>query len=66
MSELPKHGSPRDRGSADRYYQRPYEPHYYPAGTYKGHRVVEKDMSKQQIAEYTKGWEEETDRKDWG
>ena len=60
------HGCPRDRGSADRYYQRPYEPHYYPAGTYKGHRVVEKDMSKQQISEYKKGWEEETDRKDWG
>ena len=31
-----KNGSPRDRGSADRYYGRPYDPHYYPYGTGKG------------------------------
>lgn len=59
-------GSPRDRGSADRYYGRLFEPHYYPNGTYKGHRVTEKDMSPEQVSEYTLGWEEETDRKDWG
>jgi len=28
--KLPKHGSPQDRGSADRYYGRPYDPHFYP------------------------------------
>ena len=28
-----KHGSPYDRGSADRYYGRGSEPHYYPHGT---------------------------------
>ena len=27
------HGSPKDRGSADRYYGRPFEPHWYPQGT---------------------------------
>tara|TARA_R100000664_G_scaffold34229_2_gene55379 strand:- start:4661 stop:4861 length:201 start_codon:yes stop_codon:yes gene_type:complete len=60
-----EHGSPRDRGSADRYYGRLFEPHYYPNGTYKGRRVTENDMSPEQVSEYTLGWEEETDRKDW-
>ena len=34
------HGSPFDRGSADSYYGRPRDPHCYPAGTYKGDKVV--------------------------
>ena len=34
-----KHGSPTDRGSADRYYGRPYDPHWYPEGTGNGKRV---------------------------
>ena len=63
---LPDHGSPKDRGSADRYYGRCCEPHYYPEGTYKGYRVCEQDMTFEQISEYTLGWNEETDKKDWG
>ena len=59
-------GSPRDRGSADRYYGRLFEPHYYPSGTYKGYRVTKNEMSPEQVSEYTLGWEEETARKDWG
>ena len=59
-------GSPRDRGSADRYYGRPYDPHYYPYGTGKGVRVHQIFMTEQQIAEYKDGWDNEEDRKDWG
>ena len=42
---LTGHGSPSDRGSADAYYGRPYDPHYWPEGTYKGTRVSAKDMT---------------------
>jgi hypothetical protein len=34
-----KHGGAFDRGSADSYYHRPMDPHYYPEGTYNGDRV---------------------------
>ena len=57
-------GSPEDRGSADRYYGRSYKPHYYPNGTYKGPRVT--DLTPTQHAEYKRGWDNETNRKDWG
>ena len=35
----PKHGGPLDRGSADRYYGRPFDPHFWQEGTYIGKRV---------------------------
>jgi len=60
------HGSPMDRGSADRYYGRPFNPHWYPEGTYKGSRVELQDMTADEIVAYTKGFNEEEDRKDWG
>ena len=61
-----KHGSPRDRGSADRYYGRSYSPHWYPAGTGKGSRIELRDMSADEIVAYIKGYNEEENRKDWG
>jgi len=66
MIDLPKHGSPMDRGSADRYYGRPYEPHWFPNGTAYHPRITVELMSEKQIAEYRYGWEHEVDRKDWG
>ena len=60
-----KHGSPLDRGSADRYYGRPRDPHYWPMGTYKGIRIDEDQMTPMQIAEYDFGYANETDRKEW-
>ena len=62
-------GSPYDRGGADSYYGRPFDPHYYPKGTYKGTRVEMKDMTPEEIVAYTKGFndnEEAGDKKDWG
>ena len=60
------HGSPADRGGADRYYGRPYNPHYYPEGTYVGERIVPPQMTEAQIEEYHNAFRQEEDRKDWG
>lgn len=62
-------GSPYDRGGADSYYRRPFNPHYWPQGTYKGTVVEMKDMTPQEIVAYTKGFndnEEADNFKDWG
>lgn len=60
-----KSGSPADRGSADAYYGREYDPHYWPEGTHKGTRVEKEDMTEQQIEEYTYAYNNEDDRKQW-
>ncbi len=54
--------SPQDRGSADRYYGRQYNPHYI---LDSGETVNIDKMTEEQIAEYRQGYEEETDRKEW-
>ena len=64
-----KPGSPEDRGSADRYYGRPYDPHYhlkYHSRT-RGYvlRVDSKRMTAEEIAEYDKGYHGETGEKVW-
>jgi hypothetical protein len=50
-----RHGGPFDRGSADSYYQRGYEPHFY-----RGHtgdrRVEEADMTPEEIEAYSAGY----------
>lgn len=63
------HGSPFDRGSADSYYGRPQDPHWYPAGTYKGDKITAKDMSLAEMRAYFAGYEYNErfgDKKDWG
>lgn len=60
-----KHGSPYDRGSADAYYGRLSNPHYWPEGTYMGEKVSHEDMTAEQIEEYYDGYDNETDRKEW-
>ena len=62
---IPLHGSPQDRGSADRYYQRSFDPHYWPHGTYKGERVEKDNMTVGEIEAYRYGWDNEEDRKEW-
>lgn len=59
------HGSPYDRGSADYYYGRPHNPHWYPEGSYRGKRIEEADMTVEEIQAYDAGYEEETERKNW-
>ena len=63
------HGSPFDRGSADSYYHRRRNPHYYEKGTYTSKLVEIEDMSLEEIAEYHAGYdynEELGNKKDWG
>lgn len=65
VCDLPPHGSPADRGSADRYYGRPCYPHYYPNGTGVGQRIELPFMTQQQVEEYTDAWEKEESRKEY-
>ena len=69
MSNYPNwNGSPYDRGSADAWYERPYNPHKYPQGTYKCEPVALTDPN--EVAAYKAGYEETYSdpkmRKDWG
>ena len=62
-----EHGSCFDRGSADSYYHRPREPHYWPEGTGHGTKVTE--LTVEQLEAYHAGydWNEQYgDKKDWG
>lgn len=52
---------PYDRGSADAYYHREAEPHYYS----NGWRIPASEMTEYQIASYHRGYAEEYDRKDY-
>lgn len=61
-----RHGSPYDRGSADRYYGRPFLPHYYKGDSYHSDIVRVDDMTAEEIEAYTAGFDEQNDRKDWG
>jgi hypothetical protein len=69
-----RHGSPYDRGRADSYYRRARSPHYMKNDingyvTFNSARVLENDMTAQQIVEYNLGFddnEQSGNFKDWG
>ena len=52
-----RHGGPFDRGSADSWYDRPREPHYYEAGTGTSHRFEQHSMTSEEIAAYDAGYD---------
>ena len=52
-----RHGGPFDRGAADSYYGRLFEPHYYVGATAVTKRVELADMTAQEIVAYTAGYE---------
>jgi len=63
-----QHGNPFDRGSADSYYGRSRDPHWYPEGSYKGTRVEAEQMSDAQLESYHAGYdynEQFGDKKSW-
>ena len=66
FDKLPTHGSPKDRGSADAYYWRDFDPHWWPQGTGNGIRIEKEDMTPEEIADYREGYHNETERKDYG
>lgn len=51
------HGSPFDRGSADSYYGRPQNPHWYPNGTGNEPRIPSEEMSMKELRAYFAGYE---------
>lgn len=53
-----RHGGPYDRGAADSYYRREYNPHYYVGASYKSQRIEMVDMTEKEIAEYNQGWKD--------
>lgn len=64
-----RHGGPFDRGSADSYYHRPRDPHFYVGGTGTSERVGKEQMTAEEIQAYLAGyqWNEQFgDKKDWG
>jgi hypothetical protein len=50
-----QHGSLFDRGSADSYYSRPRDPHWYPMGSYNGNPVT--DLTQSEREEYLAGYD---------
>ena len=63
-----RHGGPYDRGSADSYYGRDYNPHYYVGDTGSSPRIELKAMTVDEIVAYTAGYEDneaEGNKKQW-
>jgi hypothetical protein len=63
-----RHGGPYDRGAADSYYGRDYNPHYYVGDTYNTPKIELAQMTAQEIVAYTAGYtdnEANGDRKEW-
>jgi hypothetical protein len=64
-----RHGGAFDRGSADSYYGRIRNPHYFVGATYRTEEVSKDNMTKSEIEAYDAGydWNEQFgDKKDWG
>jgi hypothetical protein len=51
-----RHGGPYDRGTADSYYGRDYNPHYFVGDSYNSPRVDLAQMTAYEIAAYTAGF----------
>ena len=63
-----RHGSPFDRGSADSYYGRGCNPHYFLGATYSTPEVKEEAMTPEEIEAYMAGYnynEDCGDKKQW-
>lgn len=62
-----RHGGPFDRGSADNYYRRDFNPHYYVGNTGTSEMIT--DLNEEELKAYTAGYwynEKSGDKKDWG
>lgn len=60
-----RHGGPYDRGSADAYYGRPFDPHYYLGDSYQSTRIEGTHMTEEEHNEYAAGYEEQDDFKQY-
>jgi len=63
-----RHGGPFDRGSADSWYSRPFDPHYYSGDTGTSNRILAVMMTQDQLEAYAAGYEHNEkfgDKKSW-
>lgn len=63
-----RHGGPYDRGQADSYYGREFDPHYYVGDTGNSPRIELLQMTAEEIVAYTAGYrdnEANGDKKEW-
>lgn len=68
LSDRGRHGGPFDRGGADSYYGRGFDPHWWPMGTGRGLKIDLKE-GEPGYDEYVAGFEENQEArnfKDWG
>jgi hypothetical protein len=62
--EFTRHGGAYDRGQADKYYGRAFAPHFYKGDSLQSELITNLDA--EALAAYTKGYNEQTDQKDYG
>jgi hypothetical protein len=63
-----RHGGPYDRGSADSWYNREFNPHYFVGDSYQSPRIELAQMTPEEIVAYTAGYtdnEATGDHKEW-
>ena len=63
-----RHGGPYDRGAADSYYGRDYNPHYFVGDSYNSPKIEVSQMTPAEIVAYTAGYtdnEATSDKKEW-
>ena len=63
-----RHGGPYDRGTADSWYGREYNPHYFVGASYSSPRIELAQMTPAEIVAYTAGYtdnEASGDHKEW-
>jgi hypothetical protein len=53
-----RHGGPYDRGTADSYYGRGYNPHYFVGDSYNSPRIEMAQMTVRERVEYTFGYKD--------
>ncbi len=53
-----RHGGPYDRGSADSYYRRGRNPHFFRGDSYQSERVTYKDMTPDEVVAYNAGYDD--------
>jgi hypothetical protein len=51
-----RHGGPYDRGAADAWYGREYNPHYFVGDTYSTAKIELAQMTPAEIVAYTAGY----------
>jgi hypothetical protein len=53
-----RHGGPYDRGRADSYYGRGFNPHYFIQDTYRSQEITLVAMTGDEILEYAQGYKD--------